>query len=138
MPRALKDRQLLEAELTLVRHEIATRGRSWLHVEVMRASAATLEWVLAGRVSPGPISGTVIDPTDRRELRREASRAEDLMHNPRLGNPAIDQYDANGVKLRAKGVYETLEWVTGRDYTARGQEDWAILDELADLAAKTA
>ncbi len=120
MPK-LKDRTLMEAELTLVRDEIATRRRRWLNVEVMRASAETLVWVLAGQVSPAPLSGTVIDPTDRRELRREASRAEDAMYNEAAA------------RARAEGVYETLEWVLGRDYSPRGQEDWAILDELADL-----
>ncbi len=130
----LKDRSLIEAELTLVRHEIATTRRN---VEVMRASAETLEWVLTGQVSPGPVSGQVIDPNNFYDLAAEASRAEDLMHYPKRGNPSMDQYEAHGVQHRAKGVYDTLEWVTGRDYTARGQEDWAILDELADLAAKT-
>ncbi len=131
----LKDRSLIEAELTLVRHEIATTRRN---VEVMRASAETLEWVLAGQVSPGPVSGQVIDPNNFYDLAAEASRAEDLMHYPKRGNPSMDQYEAHGVQHRAKGVYETLEWVTGRDYTARGQEDWAILDELADVLAGTA
>ncbi len=71
MPRALKDRQLLEAELTLVRHEIATTRRN---VEVMQASAETLEWLLAGEVSPAPMSGQVLDPTSRRDLLNEGER----------------------------------------------------------------
>ncbi len=131
----LKDRSLIEAELTLVRHEIATTRRN---VEVMEASAETLEWVLAGQVSSGPIAGQVIDPNNFYDLAAEASRAEDLMHYPKRGNPSMDEHEAHGVQHRAKGVYETLEWVTGRDYTARGQEDWAILDELADLSGAQA
>ncbi len=136
MPK-LKGRTLMEAELTLVRHEIATRGSVWLNGEVMQAAAETLEWVLAGVVSAAPFTGDVIDPTDFYALATEARRAEDAMHNPRGRNHSMEQYEAVGIQRRAKGVYETLEWVTGRDYTARGQEDWAILDELADLAAKT-
>ncbi len=136
MPR-LKDRTLMEAELTLVRHQIATGVDDWLDKEVMQAAAETLAWVLAGVVSAAPFTGDVIDPTDFYALATEARRAEDAMHNPRGRNHSMEQYEAVGIQRRAKGVYETLEWVTGRDYTARGQEDWAILDELADLLAET-
>ncbi len=137
MPRGLKDRQLLEAELALVRHEIATRQSGWLDAQVMRASAETLEWLLAGKASPGPISGEVIDPSNVRELRAEARRAEETMHNPTTANPSADDYERGAIESRANGVHRTLEWATGGlPYTARGQEDWAILDELADVLAE--
>ncbi len=137
MPRALKDRQLLEAELTLVRHELATTRRN---VEVMQASAETLEPLLAGEVSPAPMSGRVLDPSSRRDLLYEGERAEDVFWTPRLGNPpSLDPYDLASRSRRAEGIYLTLFWAPGRNVsTVRGGEDWAIPQELADLAAETA
>ncbi len=143
MPRGLKDRKLLEAELTLVRHEIANpvdrlaRGGVG-QVVVLEGSAQALEWVLAGKASPGPISGTVLDPTNRRDLWAEASRAEDVMNNPYVGvGRSIDEYERQARGLRAKGVHDTLEWATGGvEWTARGVEDDEIPEQLADLLAE--
>ncbi len=144
MPRGIKDRQLLEAELALVRHEIRHpehRRAGWSgvgQVTVLEGSVAALEWVLAAQTSPGPISGRVLDPTNRRDLSWEATRAEDVTHNPRLdGDPSMDEWDRAARAQRAKGVWDTLEWVTGRqEWTARGVDDDEIPEQLADLLAE--
>ncbi len=143
----LKDRTLMEAELELVRHQIATATPTYLGRALgalgitagltvsLRAVAETLEWVLAGKISPAPLSGRVIDPADLRALQLEAQWGEDVMDNPRLqADRSADRYELNELRGRAKGVYTTLEWVTCRDFETGPTPTEALADR--DFASR--
>ncbi len=128
MPK-LKDRTLMEAELTLVRRAMATP--TGIKVS-LQAVAETLEWVLAGKASPAPLSGRVIDPADHRALQREAAWAEDVTDNPRMqADRSADQYKLAEIRGRAHGVYSALEWVTCRDYETGPTPTEALADSSA-------
>lgn len=133
----LKERRLIEAELTLVRDQLVTSRRGWQSPLKMRGAAAALEWVLSDTPSPAPLSRERRDPRVRVDVRAEAAYAEEVVHYPTRFSELADLATRPGMDLPAyaTGINEELAWVLGgSEQTALALLDDELDDEVEDLA----
>lgn len=134
----LKSRQLLEADLRIIR-EVAPHSEfnPKRGSEAAGAEAALL-WLLAGETSWAPLSLKILDPTSRSDVSEEAHFAYDVWYGQR---PSAELSEAACAAaqphLYAKGIHWTLGWACGNlpnELTGRDDED--VVEDLAEHDAE--
>ena len=130
----MKDRALIETELELVRNQRKTKRLRWIHPESMRGAEDALDWILAGRPSPAPLSDEWRDPTDALQVQREADVAQEVRQGLGARRRLSKKADTGFLGEYAEGVSETLGWACGvLEFDAMGRDDDDIRDEAEAL-----
>ena len=130
----IKNRQLLETELSLVRDQRATKRLSWVAPETARGAEEALTWLLAGRPSPAPLSESRLDPTLADDVRRESDFAEQVWFGSVPGRGLSAKATSGNVSQYAHGVSKTLGWACGAsEDDAFGRDDEDIREDASEL-----